>query len=80
MADVGFVHERAIITPEFIDLEAPPIMRALLGHILDHADIAGEDAKGRSILRLELPCESWLIDKLAAFGARHEDREEDDGT
>jgi hypothetical protein len=71
---------RAIVTPEFIDLEAPSIMRALLGHILDHADIAGEDAKGRPILRLELPCEPWLIDKLAAFGVRHEDREEDDGT
>lgn len=40
---------RAIVTPEFIDLEAPPIMRALLAHILDHPDIAGEDAKGRPV-------------------------------
>ena len=53
---------RAVVTPEFIDIEAPPIMRAIIGHVLDHADVVVEDRQGRPVLR-RLP-------RLAAGQAR----------
>jgi hypothetical protein len=34
-------------TPEFIDLEHPDVARALLRHMVDGADIVGEDLRGR---------------------------------
>lgn len=64
-----------IVTPEFINLESPPVMRALLRHIVEHADIIGEDIAGLPVLRLEFSCAPWLIDKLAAFDASREDHE-----
>ncbi len=67
-----------IFSPAFIDLEHPAILRALFRHILDHADVAGVDVRGRPVLRFEVVCEPWLLDKLAAFGAAEEDLEDDD--
>jgi hypothetical protein len=66
-----------IVTPEFVDIENPVIARALLGHIVEHADIVGEDMRGRSVLRFEFAAEPWLLDKLAALGAREADFESD---
>lgn len=54
------------------------MLRALLRHIVEHADCEGFDAFGRPVLRFEFACEHWLLDKLAALGAGDEDLEEDD--
>jgi hypothetical protein len=67
-----------VIPPECIDLEHPTVLRALLRHIVEHADCEGLDAFGRQVLRFEFACEEWLLDKLAALGAGNEDLEEDD--
>ena len=69
---------RILVTPEFIDIEHPLIARAPLRHIVEHADIVGQDHKGRAIMRLEFAAEPWLLDKLAVMGARDEDLEDDD--
>ncbi len=63
------------VTPNFLNLESPLITRAILKHIIAHADIVGEDAGGRPVLRFEFACEPWLIDKLASYGAAEEDAE-----
>ena len=62
----------------FLDLEHPTVLRALLRHIVEHADCDGVDAYGRPVLRFEFACEAWLLDKLAALGAGDEDLEPDD--
>ena len=64
-----------VVTAEFMNLESPHLAKAILTHIIANADIVGEDLHGRSIMRFEFSCESWLVDKLAAFGAEDEDRE-----
>ena len=63
---------------QWIDLESPTVLRSLLRHIVEHADVAGIDAFGRPVLRFEFACEHWLLDKLAALGATAEDMEDDD--
>jgi hypothetical protein len=68
-----------LVTPsQFLDLEHPTVLRALLRHIVEHADCNGIDACGRPVLRFEFACEHWLLDKLAALGAGEEDLEPDD--
>jgi hypothetical protein len=67
-----------IVTPEFIDIENPLVARALLGHIVEHANIVGEDLHGRPVMRFEFTAEAWLLDKLAAVGARQADLEPED--
>ena len=64
--------------PHSINVEAPPIMRAVLRHILETGDVLGRDASGRVVLTLAV--DEWLLDKLAAFGAAAEDLEPDEGT
>ena len=66
---------KVLITPEFINLESPPVMRALLHHLFDHAHIVDHDVSGKPILRFEFACVPWLMDKLAAFGASDDDHE-----
>ena len=66
---------KVLITPEFINLESPPVMRALLHYIFDGADIVDCDPSGRPVMRFEFACDSWLLDKLAAFGASDDDLE-----
>lgn len=66
---------KVLITPEFINLESPPVMRALLHQISDRADIVGHDLSGKPVLRFEFVCDPWLLDKLAAFGASDDDLE-----
>jgi hypothetical protein len=67
-----------IITPQYVDIEAPAITRALLRHIVRHGDVVGMDRRGRTVLRFELAAEPWLLDKLATLGAEEEDREDAD--
>jgi hypothetical protein len=67
-----------IITPQYVDIEAPAITRALLRHIVRHGDVVGTDRRGLTVLRFELAAEPWLLDKLAALGADEEDREDGD--
>ena len=68
-----------LLTPSaFLDLEHPTVLRALLRHIVEHADCDGVDAYGRPVLRFEFACEAWLLDKLAALGSGDEDFEDDD--
>ena len=57
------------VTAEFIDVDHPLIARALLRHIVEHADIVGEDHKGRAVTRFEFAAEPWPIDKLAVVAA-----------
>ncbi len=35
-----------IVTPEFLNLEAPPLLRVILEHIIANADIVGADVGG----------------------------------
>ena len=69
---------RIIVTPEFVDIDHPLIARALLRHIVEHAEVVGQDHKGRAVMRFEFAAEPWLLDKLAVMGARDEDLEDDD--
>lgn len=64
-----------IVTPEFLNLEAPRLARAVLEHIIAQADIVGEDPAGHPVMRFEFVCPPWLMDKLAAYGAAGEDIE-----
>lgn len=64
-----------IVTPEFINFEAPRLARAVLEHIIAQADVVGEDPAGHPIMRFEFVCPPWLMDKLAAYGAAGEDIE-----
>ena len=57
-----------VVTPEFLNLESPRLARAILEHVIAHADIVGEDPAGRPIIRFEFVCPPWLMDKLAAYG------------
>ena len=66
---------KAVITPEFMNLESPMVMRALLHHVIEHADIVGDDRSGRPVLRFEFACPPWLLDKLSSFNASLEDFE-----
>jgi hypothetical protein len=68
---------KVIVTPVFVDLEHPAIARAIVEHILEHADLVGHDARGRPVMRFEFPVEDWMIDKLAVFGAAGSDLEPD---
>ncbi len=59
---------KVLITPEFVNLESPPVMRALLHHLIEHADIVDHDVSGKPVLRFEFACPSWLLDKLSSLG------------
>ena len=48
--------------------------RALLHHLLQHADVAGKDALGRTILTLAV--DAWLLEQLMTFDAAAEDLED----
>ncbi len=50
-------------------------MRALLHHVIEHADIVDHDLSGKPVLRFEFACPPWLLDKLSSFNASHEDLE-----
>ena len=71
------IMSNVIVTPEFLNLEAPRLAKVVLEHIIAHADVVGEDPCGRPIIRFEFVCPSWLMDKLAAYGAADEHMEAD---
>lgn len=64
-----------IVMPEFLNLESPCLARALLKHIVEHAEIVGEDMSGRPVMRFEFVCPPWLMDKLAALSVDGENLE-----
>jgi hypothetical protein len=41
--------------------------RALLHHLLEHGDVVGRDAAGRTMIQLAL--DDWVLDKLMTFDA-----------
>lgn len=53
-------------------------MRAVLAQLLQRADLAGFDRRGRPVLRIQAAIPLWLLDELLVFGAEDEDLEEDD--
>lgn len=61
-----------IVTPDFLNLESPRLEKAVLEHIIVHADIVSEDPDGRPVIHFEFVCPTWLLDKLAAYGAAGE--------
>ena len=64
-----------IVTPEFLNLESPRLAKAILEHIITHADIVGEDRAGHPVMRFEFSCEPWMMEKLASYGAAGDDLE-----
>jgi hypothetical protein len=50
--------------------------RSVLHYLLQHGDIAGRDAAGRTLLQLAV--DDWLLDELCAFDAAAEDLEDND--
>jgi hypothetical protein len=52
-----------------VPLPLPPgaEARALLHHLLEHGDVVGKDATGRTIVQLAL--EDWVLEKLMGFDA-----------
>jgi hypothetical protein len=52
-----------------IPLPLPPSAEApaLLHHLLEHGDIVGRDAAGRTIIQLTV--DDWTLEKLATFDA-----------
>lgn len=67
--------KKIVVTREFVNVESPPVMQAMIGLFLEHVHIAGHDARGWPILSFEFACAPWLVDKLAAFHATCEDLE-----
>lgn len=59
--------------PVFADVETLPVMRAMLGHIIAHANIVGHDLHGRPVLRFEFAGEDALPDILAGFKTSDKD-------
>ncbi|MGI9449847.1 MAG: hypothetical protein ACR2QH_04270 [Geminicoccaceae bacterium] len=64
-----------IVTPDFLNLESPAREKAVLEHIIAHADITSVDPGGRPVMRFEFVCPPWLMDKPAAYGAAGEHME-----
>jgi hypothetical protein len=48
--------------------------RALLHHLLEHGEIVGRDAVGRTIIHL--PLDAWVLEKLMMFDADAADLEQ----
>jgi hypothetical protein len=48
--------------------------RALLHHLLEHGDIVGMDAAGRTIVQLHV--DDWVLEKLMTFDSDAADLEE----
>jgi hypothetical protein len=64
-------------TPQFIELDHPLVARALLRHIVEHADVVGDHYRGRPIMRFEFAADPWMVDKLVAMGAGEENLEDE---
>ena len=46
----------------------------MLHHLLEHGDIAGRDAVGRTVIKLAVP--DWMLERLMTFDAGAEDLED----
>ena len=47
--------------------------RDILDHLLEHGDVAGRDAAGRTVITLAV--DDWLLERLLTFDARAEDHQ-----
>jgi hypothetical protein len=47
--------------------------RALLHHLLEHADVVGKDTAGRTIIQLAM--DDWVLERVLAFDAEAADLE-----
>ena len=58
-----------------VPLPLPPgaEARALLHHLLEHGDVAGRDAAGRTIVQLSV--DDWVLERLLTFDAEAADLE-----
>ena len=48
--------------------------RTILHHVLEHGDIAGRDAAGRTVITLAV--DNWLLEQIMTFEAGAEDHED----
>jgi hypothetical protein len=48
--------------------------RTILHHLLEHGDLAGRDATGRTLITLAV--DDWLLERLLTFDAGAEDLED----
>ncbi|MEO1020055.1 MAG: hypothetical protein AAFY56_20545 [Pseudomonadota bacterium] len=78
--EAHFERDRAVFPAQFINLDDPRTAQALLRHIVDRADVVGEDLAGRPVLRFEFAAEPWLLDKLASLGAATDEMKCNDET
>lgn len=51
--------------------------RTILHHILEHGDVAGRDAAGRTVIALAV--DDWLLERLLTFDAGAKDNDDGDG-
>jgi hypothetical protein len=49
--------------------------RTILHHLLEHGDVAGHDAVGRTVITLAV--DDWLLEHLLTFDAGNENLEDD---
>jgi hypothetical protein len=57
-----------------LPLEPGTQARAILHHLLEHGDVAGRDAVGRTVITFAV--DDWLLERLLTFDAGSEDLEE----
>jgi hypothetical protein len=57
-------------------IDAGSQARTIVHHILEHGDVAGRDAAGRTVITLAV--HDWLLERLLTFDAGAEDHEDSD--
>ena len=57
-----------------LPIDAASQARTLLYHLLEHGDVAGRDAAGRTVITLAV--DDWLLERLLTFDAGSEDIED----
>ncbi len=58
-------------------LDAGAFAKSVLHHLLQHGDVAGRDAAGRTVLQLSI--DDWLLEQLCAFDGDAAELEDTDG-
>jgi hypothetical protein len=57
-----------------LQLEPGAQARTILHHLIEHGDIAGRDALGRTVITFAIG--DWLLEQLMTFNAHAEDLED----
>jgi hypothetical protein len=65
------------VTVNAFPLDPGSEARTILHHLLQHGNIAGRDAAGRTVIALAV--DDWLLERLLTFDAGTEDLEDGDG-